>query len=64
MDNGKNVLTGKKVVTVISIVGFCIGGFLFGWNLYFRRVPQMLVFLLITLVCAAFFVGSVKKDKK
>ena len=59
----ENKITGKKIVTVISIVGFCIGGFLFGWNLYFRRVPQMLVFLLITLVCAGFFVNNVKGKK-
>ncbi|MBR7080195.1 MAG: hypothetical protein IKI40_06710 [Treponema sp.] len=64
MENEKNVITGSKIVTVLSIVGFCVGGFLFGWNLYFRRVPQMLVFLLIALVCAVFFVGSVKKNKK
>lgn len=61
----KNVITGKKFVTVVSIVGFCVGAFLFGWNLYFKRVPQMIVFLLITLICAGFFVSNVKgKGKK
>ncbi|MBP5357831.1 MAG: hypothetical protein J6Y69_01430 [Treponema sp.] len=59
----RNVITGNKVVTVVSIIGFCIGGFLFGWNLYFRRVPQMIIFLLITLICAGFFVNNVKSKK-
>lgn len=59
----KNVITGKKFVTVVSIVGFCAGAFLFGWNLYFKRMPQMIVFLLITLICAGFFVSNVKRKK-
>ena len=62
-ENEKKI-TGKKVVRFFSIIGFCIGAFLFGYNVYHHHTPQIIIFLLITLVCASFFVGSTKSNVK
>lgn|GEM_PF-2805519 len=62
-ENEKKI-TGKEVVRFFSIIGFCIGVFLFGYNVYHHNTPQIVIFLLITLVCAGFFVGSIRSNVK
>ena len=63
-DSAREVLTGTKVVKVVTMVGMCCGGFLFGWGLYHHDSTQMIIFGALTLACGASFASAVAKANK
>ena len=59
----ESVLTGRKVVSIVSIIGLMASGGLFGWGLYHHNSTQMVIFGILALVCAAGFIAK-NVDKK
>lgn len=60
----ENVITGTKVVTAVSLIGTILNGGLFGYSFYLQDSSKMVVFGVLMLLCAGFFLGNSIKLKK
>lgn len=60
----EDTLTETKVVTMASIIGMAAGGFLCGWGLFHHSPAKMIIFGLITVICATFLCANSKTTKK
>ena len=64
VNENKNVITGTKVTTAVSLIGTLASGGLFGYGFYQQNSTTMVIFGAMMLVCAGFFLGNVIKMKK
>lgn len=59
-----SVLTGTKVTTAVSLIGVLASGGVFGYSFYQQDSTKMVIFGVLMLICAGFFLGNVIKMKK